>query len=155
MSQWKIQKYKADDQGLGMNEFLENVTQMAISEHISEAELFDSAIHLFDGSALNWYTAMRSRNNLYDWNHLVQELRQAFRHPDLDAALRVRIYQHRQQRNETFQQYYLQMEKLFRSMSQPMAENDKLEVLKMNLRYDYRKFLVGKTITSLVGSTRS
>lgn len=149
VSQWKIQKYKADDQGLGMNEFLENVNQMALSEHVSEEDLFDSAIHLFDGPALSWYTAMRSQNRLRDWRHLIQELQKAFRHPDLDAVLRVKIYQYRQQRNETFQQYYLHMEKLFRSMSQPMSEPDKIEVIKMNLRFDYRKLLVGRRITSL------
>lgn len=149
VSQWKIQKYKADDQGLAMNEFLENVMQMALSEHVSEEELFDSAIHLFDGPALSWYTAMRSQDRLRNWNHLIQELQRAFRHPDLDAVLRVKIYQYRQQRNETFQQYYLHMEKLFRSMSQPMSESDKIEVLKMNLRFDYRKLLVGRRITSI------
>lgn len=149
VSQWKIHKYKADDQGLGMNEFLENVMQLALSEHVSDEDLFDSAIHLFDGPALSWYTAMRSHGRLRDWNHLVQELKKAFRHPDLDAVLRVKIYQYRQQRHETFQQYYLHMEKLFRSMSVPMSETDKLEVLKMNLRFDYRKLLVGRKITSL------
>lgn len=149
VSQWKIKKYSGNDQGLGLNDFLSHVHQLAISEHASADDLFDSAIHLFDGAALSWYTAGRSRNLLQGWDHLIQELRNEFRHPDLDSVLRTKIYQTRQQKGESFQQYYLQIEKLFQAMHQCMSDTEKVEVLKTNMRYDCRKALVGRNIRTL------
>lgn len=99
--------------------------------------------------SLSWYTACRSRNSLHGWEHLVYELKNEFRHPDLDSVLRTKIYQTRQQKGESFQQYYLQVERLFQAMNQVMPESEKVEVLKTNLRYDCRKSLVGRNIRTL------
>lgn len=149
VSQWKIRKYSGTDQGLGLNDFLSHVHQLAISEHATADDLFDSAIHLFDGAALSWYTARRNQNSLFGWSHLVHELKSEFRHPDLDSVLRSKIYQTRQQKGESFQQFYLQIDKLLQAMNQPMTELEKVEILKANLRYDCRKALIGRNIQTL------
>lgn len=149
VSQWKVKKYSGSDHGLELNEFLAHIEQLAISEHATDIDLFDSAVHLFDGPALSWYTACRNQRLLQSWPQLVHELKTEFRHPDLDSVLRTKIYQTRQQKGESFQQYYLQMNKLFQAMSHPMSDYEKLEVLKTNLRYDGRKALVGKNVTTL------
>lgn len=149
VSQWKVRKYSGNDHGLGLNEFLSHIEQLALSEHATELDLFDSAVHLFEGAALSWYTSCRNQRLLQNWPQLVQELQNEFRHPDLDSVLRTKIYQTRQQKGESFQQYYLQVNKLFQAMSHPLADSEKLEVLKTNLRYDCRKALVGKNVTTL------
>lgn len=149
VSQWKIRKYSGSDQGLGLNEFLSHIHQLAVSEHASADDLFDSAIHLFDGAALSWYTGRRNQNSLFGWSHLVHELKNEFRHPDLDSLLRSKIYQTRQQKGESFQQYYLQIDKLCQAMNQSMTELEKVEILKANLRYDCRKALIGRNIRTL------
>lgn len=149
VSKWKLNKYAGTDQGLKLNEFLVLVSQLALSERISEPELFDSALHLFTGPALNWYMTMRSSGRLASWQHLVSELRKAFAHPELDSLVRTRIYQRRQQRNETFQEYYYDMESMFRSMIVPMSDAEQLDVLKRNMRSDYKKTLLWKPIFSL------
>lgn len=149
VSQWKVKKYSGTDHGLELNEFLSHVQQIAISERATEVDLFDSAIHLLEGPALSWYTTRRSQQSLRDWAHLMEELKREFRHPDLDSVLRTKIYQTRQQKGESFQQYFLQMSKMFQAMSTPISDPEKVEVLKTNLRYDGRKALVGKRVTTL------
>lgn len=149
VSKWKVDKYAGTDQGLKLNEFLHLVSQLALSEHVSEMELFDSAFHLFTGPALSWYMSNRSAGRLANWNHLVAELRKTFAHPELDSLVRAKIYQRRQQRSETFQNFYYEMEGMFRSMIHPMTEGEKLEVLRRNMRFDYKKALLWKPIASL------
>ncbi|XP_062707846.1 uncharacterized protein LOC134288114 [Aedes albopictus] len=134
---------------MGLNEFLECVHHYAESEQMSEAELFSSAMHLFTGNALAWFQAMRSQKRFYNWNHLVCELKANFVHPELDAALRMKASQRRQQRNESFQDFYLEMEKIFRAMPAPLSSHEKLDILKRNLRPDYKQVLVFKPVNTL------
>lgn len=139
VSKWSITKYDGEDQGLTLNEFLEIVKAVAQAEHVTETELFESAVHLFTGSALKWYMTMRSSNRLTCWQHLVWELRKTFMHPDLDSLIKTKIYQRRQMRNESFQDYYHEMERLFRTMSEQISDFEKVQVLKNNMRIDYKK----------------
>lgn len=149
MSKWDIEKYAGDDQGLNLNEFLFVVKSHAMSEKVADDELFNSALHLFSGPALNWYQSMRSTGRLYNWDHLVWELRNAFVHPDLDSIVRVKVYLRKQQRNESFQSYNHDTEKLFRSMTVQIPEIEKKKLVQQNMRSDYRKQLTFLTIPDL------
>lgn len=149
VADWKIPKYGGEDQGLGLNEFLDSVYHYAVSERISQEELFNSAMHLFQGTALNWFLSMRSENRLLNWNHLVGELKTNFVHPELDAILKMKIASRRQQKTESFQEYFLNMEKLFRALSVPLNPEEKLEHLKRNLRPDYKQIMIFKSVNTL------
>ncbi|XP_062701912.1 uncharacterized protein LOC134285347 [Aedes albopictus] len=141
VSKWTVTKYDGEDQGLKLNQFLGMVHAMAVAEHASEAELFDSAIHLFKGPALQWYMTMRATGRLVNWQHLVLELRRTFMHPDLDTLIKMKVYQRHQSRNETFLQFYHGMEELFGTMSVPLPEHEKVQILLQNMRIDYKKQL--------------
>lgn len=149
VSKWSITKYNGEDQGLTLNEFLEIVKEMALAEHVSENELFESAIHLFTGSALKWYMTMRSSSRLTSWQHLVWELRQTFMHPDLDSLIKTKIYQRRQMRNESFHEFYHEMERLFRTMGEQISDLEKVQILKQNMRIDYKKQINFQPITTI------
>ncbi|XP_058817004.1 uncharacterized protein LOC131680298 [Topomyia yanbarensis] len=149
VSKWNIGKYSGDDQGLKLNEFLELVQALSHAEQISERELFESAIHLFTGSALKWYMTQRSTNRLLNWQHLVFELRRTYMHPDLDALIKMKIYQRRQQKHESFHEFYFEMEKLFRSMSQQIPDYEKIQILQQNMRVDYKRQLAFIPIVDL------
>lgn len=149
VSQWRIEKYSGTDQGMKLNEFLGLVDQLSLSERVSEEELFDSAFHLFEGPAATWYMSLRSSGRLFNWRHLVYEIRKTFVHPELDTLVRSRIYQRRQQRNETFQEYYFDMDKMFRSMIYQMDDREKLDIVRRNLRTDYKKILLWKPVGDL------
>lgn len=60
-------KYDGEDQGLKLNQFLGMVQAMSVAEHVSDVELFDSAIHLFKGPALQRYMTMRASGRLMNW----------------------------------------------------------------------------------------
>lgn len=157
VSKWAVEKYTGEDQGLNLNEFLFKVKCLALSERVSDAELFDSALHLFSGPALNWYHSMRSTGRLYNWDHLVMELRCAFVHPDLDNLVKMKVYLRKQQRNESFQSYYYDLEKLFRSMSCQIPEDEKMKIVNQNMRFDYRRqltFLPIYDLPSLIAAGR-
>lgn len=139
VSKWNIAKYSGDDQGLRLNEFLELVQALSLAEHVSERELFESAVHLFTGSALKWYMTQRSTGRLMNWEHLVFELRRTYMHPDLDALIKMKIYQRRQQKQESFHEYYFEMEKLFRTMCVQIPEHEKVAILQQNMRVDYKR----------------
>lgn len=139
VSKWNITKYSGDDQGLKLNEFLELVQALSQAEHVSERELFESAIHLFGGSALKWYMTQRSTGRLLNWQHLVFELRKTYMHPDLDALIKMKIYQRRQQKYESFHEFYFEMEKLFRTMSVQIPDYEKVQILQQNMRVDYKR----------------
>lgn len=149
VSQWKINKYDGTDQGLKLNEFLEIVQTFSLAEHVSDVELFESAVHLFTGPALKWYMTMRSTGRFLNWEHLVLELKRTFMHPDLDALIKMKIYQRRQQRNESFHEFYYEMERLFRTMCVQIPEHEKVQILLQNIRIDYRKQLTFLPITDL------
>ncbi|XP_058816375.1 uncharacterized protein LOC131679659 [Topomyia yanbarensis] len=139
VSKWNITKYSGDDQGLKLNEFLEIVQALSQAEHVSEVELFESAVHLFVGSALKWYMAQRATGRLMNWQHLVFELKRTYMHPDLDALIKMKIYQRRQQKHESFHEYYFEIEKLFRTMSVQIPDYEKVQILQQNMRVDYKR----------------
>lgn len=149
VSQWKITKYEGTDQGINLNEFLEIVQTFSLAEHVTEVELFESAVHLFAGPALKWYMTMRTTGRLLNWQHLVLELKRTFMHPDLDALIKMKIYQRRQQRSESFHEFYYEMEKLFRTMCVQIPEYEKVQILLQNIRIDYKKQLTFLPITDL------
>lgn len=149
VSRWTLTKYDGEDQGLKLNEFLEVVQALSLAEHVSEAELFESAVHLFTGHALKWYMTMRTTGRLLNWQHLVMELKRTFMHPDLDPLIKMKIYQRRQQRNESFNEFYYEMERLFRTMSNQIPDYEKMQILLQNIRIDYKKQLTFLPINDL------
>lgn len=62
-------------------------------------------------------------------------------HPDLDTLIKMKVYQRHQSRNETFLQYYHAMEELFGTMSVPLPEYEKVQILLQNMRLDYKRQL--------------
>lgn len=149
VSKWNIAKYSGDDQGLKLNEFLELVQALSQAERVSNEDLFESAIHLFSGSALKWYMTQRTTGRLINWEHLVFELRRTYMHPDLDAHIKIKIYQRRQQRQESFHEYYFEMEKLFRSMCVQIPDYEKVQILQQNMRIDYKRQITFIPIVNL------
>lgn len=149
VSKWSILKYDGEDQGLKLNEFLEYVQALSIAEHVSERELFDSAIHLFKGPALNWYMTMCASGRLFNWQHLVFEMKRTFMHPELDSHLKSKIHQRKQQHNESFSTYYYEMERLFRAMSVQISDFEKVKILKENMKRDYKRQLAFVHIVDL------
>lgn len=110
-------RYEGMDNGRKQNEFLKEVHFYARLEGFTEAELFVTAHHLFVCKARSWFMEVNGNNELGSWENLVREINSKFLPVDIDYQY-VRLANARKQSPwEKFQDYYLDMVRIFRSMS--------------------------------------
>lgn len=102
-------RYTGEDRGVGLNTFLWEVNDWTQSELISEAELLISFGNLLTGKAKMWF--MSNKHRFATYAELIESLKFTFRHPDLDHFVLLKIHQRRQQRNESFLEYFLDVER--------------------------------------------
>ena len=111
--------------------FLERVEELRVSRGVSLGDLFRASVELFSGNALVWYRA--NRHKWGDWGSVVRDLRKAFLPPDYDQRLLGEIRRRTQAKEESMGTYVASMEGLFRRLSTPVAEPEKVEILLRNL----------------------
>ena len=118
------------DKHLSVSTFLERVSELRIARGISERELFDSAIDLFSGRALNWFRANRHR--FVDWKGLSSLLCKHFEPPDYRSRLFREILDRTQDRSESIVDYLSSMSALFRRYG-GISEDVQLDIVTRNL----------------------
>lgn len=148
VAEWRL-KYDGKDQGRKLTEFLKEVKMRCISEDISEKELFRSAIHLFVGRAKDWFIEGVENRDFRNWHELKKELKREFLPPDLDFQLEVQATERRQARGEKFTDYLHDMMKIFHSMTRPISDRRKFDIIWRNLRFDYKNSMTGAGVRSL------
>lgn len=132
---WTV-RYDGMDNGRKLNEFLKEVEFNARSEGFSEAELFQCAHHLFTHKARSWFIEVNGNNELRTWSRLVEELKNEFLPIDIDYVYERQALNRKQAAREKFQDYYLDMVRIFRNMSQQWDEKRKFDTLFRNTRDD-------------------
>lgn len=132
---------------MGLNDFLWEVSDWTKSEQVSEYELLRSFGNLLTGRAKLWFTSNKHRFNTY--SELIANLKLTFRHPDLDHFILLDIYQKRQQKNETFLEFFLDIEKKFKSLTAPVSEIEIVQAVRRNLRPEYKRALIGREMYDL------
>lgn len=140
-------RYAGEDRGMGLNDFLWEVSDWTKSEQISEYELLRSFGNLLTGRAKLWFTSNKHRFNTY--SELIANLKLTFRHPDLDHFILLDIYQKRQQKTETFLEFFLDIEKKFKSLTAPVSEIEIVQAVRRNLRPEYKRALIGRELYDL------
>ncbi|XP_062700163.1 myosin-2 heavy chain-like [Aedes albopictus] len=148
VAEWRL-KYDGKDQGRKLSEFLKEIKMRCISEDISEKELFRSAIHLFSGRAKDWFIEGVENKDFRNWHELKRELKREFLPPDLDFQLEVQATERRQARGEKFTDYLHDMMKIFHSMTRPISDRRKFDIIWRNLRFDYKNAMTGAGVRSL------
>ncbi|XP_055623057.1 trichohyalin-like [Toxorhynchites rutilus septentrionalis] len=148
VSEWRV-KYDGKDQGRRVAEFLKEIELRRKSEKISERELFRGAIHLFTGRAKDWFMEGYENRDFRNWHELKRELKREFLPPDLNFQIEIQATNRRQARGEKFVDYFHDMIKLIQSMTRPMSERRKFEVIWRNMRFDYKNAMIGAGIRSL------
>lgn len=149
VSEWHL-KYDGSDNGKSLIKFVKEVEFLAKSERMSQKELFRSAIHLFTGSARAWYMSCIENEDFSSWRELVQELKREFLSPDHDHTFETRAISRKQGPRESFQEFFLELQKLFNSLTKPLTESKKFEIVFRNLRSDYKGHAVSAEIDNLV-----
>lgn len=128
VQKWQL-KFTGDSR-VSVHNFLERVDELRVARGVSESQLFESAIDLFEGKALLWFRSCRDRFN--NWKTLRDLLVKHFEPPDYKARLFEDIQNRTQDPNESFVEYYSSMSAMFRRYG-PLAEDVQLSMLIRNL----------------------
>jgi HPt (histidine-containing phosphotransfer) domain-containing protein len=123
------------------------VEELAIARNVNKKELFNSAIDLFIDSALTWFRSIRSQVN--NWDELVSLLRREFLPVDFDEKLWLEIKARTQGKKETVNIFVGVMETLFKRLSRPPSEAERLRIIKQNLLPQFQTHLALANITSI------
>lgn len=83
------------------------------------------------------------------WNELKEELKREFLSPDHDHTNESRAIARKQGPRERFQEYLLEMQKIFNSLTKPLTERKKFEIIFRNMRADYKGHVVSSDIDNL------
>lgn len=129
LEKWNL-KFTGDIKKLSVHNFLERVNELRLARNITEKQLFDSAIDLFTGKALNWFRA--NNNRFQDWQGLSHLLRSHFEPPDYRARLFKEILERTQDTSETIIDYLSCMQALFRRYD-GLSPDTQLDILCRNL----------------------
>lgn len=129
VEKWGI-KFTGDQKYMSVHSFLERVSELRVARNLTERDLFDSAIDLFEGKALNWFRSNRSRFN--DWRGLSSLLCKHFEPPDYRSRLFKEILDRTQDPSEKIVDYLSSMQALFRRYGH-MSEDVKLDIISRNL----------------------
>lgn len=128
---WQLVFTGVQGKGLSISDFLTQVHLMARADSVSERELFLSAIHLFAGSARNWYVAFEK---YYDnWQQLVNALKEQFLPHDSDLCLLREAESRKQRPDEAFVLYLSSMMNLFDHLQVQLPETRKLSIVMRNM----------------------
>lgn len=117
--------------GISLHDFLIQIPLMARADQISENTLLASAIHLFGGSAREWYIAFQ--HTFHTWGDLITALREQFLPDDSDYILMKKIESRVQQRNERFVLYLSNMLNMFSHLINEIPEIQKIAIIKRNM----------------------
>lgn len=148
ISEWKL-KYDGRDEGRKLSEFFKEIKMRARAEDVSDRELFRSAIHLFSGRARDWFLDGYENKEFRNWYQLKKELKREFLPPDLDFQLEIQATNRRQGRGEKFVDYFHEMQKIYHSMTKPISDRRKFDIIWRNMRHEYKNAMTGANIHSL------
>jgi Retrotransposon gag protein len=143
---WRI-TISGDGAGLSLNDFLLQSENLRKPAGLSKADLRDAAIHLLKGPALTWHRAFNERFST--WGELKQALRKNFLPYNYDRYPRCDIERRFQGDNEQFSSFLASMEMLFKNPSRPPPEEEKIEMLRRNMRPELADRFVGYDIVSV------
>lgn len=129
IEKWNL-KFTGELKQMSVHNFLERVTELCESRHVSKQQVFESAVDLFAGKALTWYRANKHR--VHDWNSLTNLLKVHFEPPDYRSRLFREILERTQDTSESIVEYLSCMQALFRRYG-GLSETAQLDILVRNL----------------------
>lgn len=127
--------------------YLERLDELIISRSLTYNKVFRSAAELFTDVALVWYRSIR--DSVSSWEELKQELLDEFLPPDFDYHLLEELKARTQGINESFSIYFSVMLNFFNRLRTPLSEEEKLRILRRNIRPAFSDRLALFPITSL------
>lgn len=126
---WNL-RFSGDPRSISVHNFLERVQELRVARNVSEQQLVESAIDLFEGKALLWYRSNKYR--ITDWKSLCELLIKHYEPPDYKDRLFEELLARTQDPSESFIEYYSCMLSMFRRYGQ-VTEDIQLRIISKNL----------------------
>jgi hypothetical protein len=142
---WNV-TFSGDNNG-SVNAFIVRIEELAIARGVSEAQLLQGAVELFEGQALLWFRSVR--NEITSWKELKHLLRSEFLPLDFEENLLQEIRNRKQGVDEPIGTFVACMLGLYDRLSKEIGEEDKLNQIKRNLAPYYLEKLVLQPVLSI------
>lgn len=115
--------------------FLQRLDELCLSRGISDSKLFNSAAELFTDEALCWYRGARSE--VSNWPELRTLLLDEYLPTDYDLRLMQEIKSRTQGPDESIVNYLSIMQNYFSRLSNPLTDEEKLNLVLFSIRPSY------------------
>ena len=131
-------KFTGEERGPTVLTFLERVNELKVARHVSDNELFTSAIDLFEGKAITWFRSVQGRCN--NWQEFADLLLYHYVPPDYRHRLFNDILARTQGPNEKIVDYIATMTALCNRHGS-IPEDVRLSIISRNLSPFYTQQL--------------
>lgn len=130
ISKWNL-KFTDESETMGLNKFLERVDELSITRGVDKSYLFDLAVELLGGKALNWFRSVCK--SVQDGHSLCIKMREEFLPNHYSEKLWNTIKKRTQGDNKSVGMYLAVMNNLFDRMDNRISEQQRLTVIRRNL----------------------
>lgn len=121
-------------------QFLESIAERAKAFKVPDSVLFDSAFAFFKGDALLWHRSAKCQ--VSTWKELADLLLREFNAIDYEDNLLDVAKKRMQGNDEPIHMYFAVMNALFSRLTIPLTEQEKIKILKKNVKPSISRGLV-------------
>lgn len=129
---WKI-SFNGGKNGLTVEDFVFRCESMADGCRLPLSDLYDNLYLMLADRAADWYWQFKRSQPLADWTTLRNRFCHFFRSQDGDYDIRRTIESRKQGQRESVADFCLEVTTLVNRMSNPMPEQEVIEVLRRNM----------------------
>lgn len=129
IGEWGV-KFSGEPNTLGVNEFIQRITELSEARGMSVEQLYNSATILFEGEALVWFRSIKGV--VKDWSTLCSHLKDEFFPKDYNDKLWDLIKKRTQGESESVSLYVAYMTNFFNRLTLPVSEALKLRIIRKN-----------------------
>lgn len=145
---WNL-KFHGESNTMPVTEFLRRVHDLAISRGATSEDLYASASEFFADTALKWYRTGCENHKFRDWEDIRKLLLEDFEDYDYAEDLLEHIKHRLQRPDESVVKYFAIMEDLFIKLNQTVGEEERLKIIRKNLRPEFVRSMSTVTVHSL------
>lgn len=146
MEKWHL-TFSGDSRQRSLEDFLHKVRRLARMDRIEEHVLLQRIHTILRGEAYDWYLCYS--DEFLNWGDFEERIRYMYGNPNKDQGNRQKIYERKQQRNETFLAFKMELERLNKLLSTPLDQGRLFEIIWDNMRPHYRSKLACITVRDL------
>lgn len=146
MEKWHV-TFDGDPRHRSLEDFLHKVQRLADMDNIPNDILFRRIHTILRDGAYDWYLCYA--NEFQSWEDFERKIRYMFGNPNRDQGNRQKIYERKQQRNESFLLFKMEIERLNKLLTNPLGQERIFEVIWDNMRPHYKSRLACRPVRDL------